>query len=170
MNICQRKNYLCRCVIQNLCKVVYRATWKGGIGEFKKKARSEARIQTIYYCVWQNEYYLCFSVLRVLRCPAVTDRGCQVISGFRCHLALTDSLGLDLMLADRMNLDDLKLFYCEFQKYEVMTTSVGDGQPKKHENHCYKVKTHIERSFLINTSIYNNQRILSKFTVEWSWI
>ena len=25
-------------------------------------------------------------------------RGCQVISGFRCHLGLTDTLGLDLML------------------------------------------------------------------------
>ena len=57
----------------------------------------------------------------------------QVISG------LTDSLDSDLMLADEMDLDELKLFYYEFQKYEVMTTSVV-GQPKKHANHCYKVK------------------------------
>ena len=56
----------------------------------------------------------------------------------RCHLGLTDSLDPDLMLADEMNLDELKLFYYEFQKYEVMTTSVVGGQPKKHANHCYR--------------------------------
>ena len=32
---------------------------------------------------------------------------------------------------DKMNLDYLKLLYCEFQKYEVMTMSLGGGQPKK---------------------------------------
>ena len=37
------------------------------------------------------------------------------------------------LMQDKMNLDYLttKLFYCEFQKYEVMTRSVVGGQPKK---------------------------------------
>ena len=40
-----------------------------------------------------------FSVLWVLRCSAGIDGGCQVISGFHCHLGLTNTLlGLDLML------------------------------------------------------------------------
>ena len=34
-------------------------------------------------------------------------------------------------IPDNMNLDYLKLRYREFQKYEVMTTSVVGGQPKK---------------------------------------
>ena len=65
------------------------------------------------------------------------SRGCQVISGFGCHLGLTDTLGLDLMqVPDKMNADarqdEFKLLYCEFQKCEVMTMSVVGGQPKKH--------------------------------------
>ena len=31
----------------------------------------------------------------------------------------------------KMNLDYLKLLYCEFQKYEVMTLSEVGGQPEK---------------------------------------
>ena len=34
-------------------------------------------------------------------------------------------------MPDKMNLDYLKLLNCEFQKYEVRTTSVAAGQPKK---------------------------------------
>jgi len=37
-------------------------------------------------------------------------------------------------MPEKMNLDNLKLPYCEFQKYEVMTMSVVGGQPKKHAN------------------------------------
>ena len=33
-------------------------------------------------------------------------------------------------MLDNINLDHLKLLYCEFQKYEVMTMSVVGGQPK----------------------------------------
>ena len=45
------------------------------------------------------EHYLRrFSVLRVLLCPTVIDRGCQVILGFGRHLGMTDAVGLDLML------------------------------------------------------------------------
>ena len=45
------------------------------------------------YSVRENVYYLRrFSVLRVFRCPAGINRGCQVISGLRCHLGLTDHL------------------------------------------------------------------------------
>ena len=65
--------------------------------------------------------------------PTGIDRGCQVISGFGRHLGLTETrshAGIDLM-SDKMNLD-LKLLYCEFQKYGVMTISVVGGQPKKH--------------------------------------
>ena len=65
-----------------------------------------------------------FSAPGVLLRPAGIDRRCQVISGFRRHLGLTDTLGLDLML-NEMSLNHLKLRYCEFQK------SVEGGQPKK---------------------------------------
>ena len=34
-------------------------------------------------------------------------------------------------MPDKMNLDYLKLLYCEFQKYEVMTMSVVGDQPNK---------------------------------------
>ena len=34
-------------------------------------------------------------------------------------------------MPDKMNLDYLKLLYCEFQKHEVMTKPVVGGQPKK---------------------------------------
>ena len=67
---------------------------------------------------------------RVLRCPTGIDRGCQVISGFRRHLELTDILGLDLMLVSIR----CQIRY-EFQKYEVMTMSVVGGRPKKNNTH-----------------------------------
>ena len=58
-----------------------------------------------FYCVQQNAFYLRrFLVLRVLLCPSGIDRGCQVISGFRRHLGLTDTRGLDPM-PERINLD-----------------------------------------------------------------
>ena len=33
-------------------------------------------------------------------------------------------------MPDKMNLDYLKLLYCKFQKYDVMTMSVVSGEPK----------------------------------------
>ena len=52
-----------------------------------------------------------------------------------------------------MNLDYLKMFYCECQKYDVMTMSVvGSQQRKKKENKklgC-KATKHIEQTFLIS--------------------
>ena len=48
-------------------------------------------------------------------------------------------------MPDKMNFFDyLKLLFCEFQKYEVMTMSVVGGQPKKkkkHANPSYKTQT-----------------------------
>ena len=38
-------------------------------------------------------------------------------------------------MPDKMNSDYLKLLYCEFQKYEIMTMSVVGVQPKRHANH-----------------------------------
>ena len=55
---------------------------------------------------------------------------------FGRHLGVTDTLGLyphagiDPM-PDKVNLDYVKLLYCEYQKYEVITMSVVGGQPKK---------------------------------------
>ena len=52
-----------------------------------------------------------------------------------------------------MNLDYIKLLYCEFQKYELMTIFVVGGQPKKkkkHENPSYKATKRMERIFLIS--------------------
>ena len=53
-------------------------------------------------------------------------------------------------MPDKMNLDDLNLLYCEFQKYEVMTMSVVGSQPKKYANTIYKATKHIEHTFLIS--------------------
>ena len=53
-------------------------------------------------------------------------------------------------MPDKMNLDHLKLRYCEFQKYDVMTMSVVGGQPKKQSNPSYKATKHIERTFLMS--------------------
>ena len=47
-------------------------------------------------------------------------------------------------------LDYLKLLYCEFQNYEVMTMSLVDGQPKKPANPSYKATKHIKHAFLIS--------------------
>ena len=55
-------------------------------------------------------------------------------------------------MPDKMNLEYLKLLYCEFQKYKVMAMSVEDGQQKNkktkknHANPSYKAT---ERTFLI---------------------
>ena len=38
-------------------------------------------------------------------------------------------------MPDKMNLEYLKVLYCEFQKYEVMTMSVVSGQSNKHATH-----------------------------------
>ena len=53
-------------------------------------------------------------------------------------------------MPDKMDLDYLKLLYCEFQKYEVMTMSVVGGQPKRHANPNYKATKHIKRAFPIS--------------------
>ena len=46
-------------------------------------------------------------------------------------------------MPDKMNnyLDYLKLLYCEFQKYEVMTTSVVGGQQKNTQTPVIKQQT-----------------------------
>ena len=49
-------------------------------------------------------------------------------------------------MSDKMNLDHLKLFHCEFQKFQGMTMSVIGGQKKP----SYKATKRIERSFLIS--------------------
>ena len=55
-------------------------------------------------------------------------------------------------MPDKMNSNDLKLLYCEFQNYEVMTMSVEGGhqKKKKHLNRCYKAAKQIDRIFLIS--------------------
>ena len=54
-------------------------------------------------------------------------------------------------MKDKMNSNDLKLLYCEFQNYEVMTMSVEGGHPKKkHLNRCYKAAKQIDRIFLVS--------------------
>ena len=88
----------------------------------KTKYCSQFDTEINAYCVRQNAFYLRgFSVPRVLRCPAGIDRRCYVNLDFRRNLGLIDTLGLNPMLYE-MNLDYLKLLYCEIQKYEVMTT------------------------------------------------
>ena len=49
-------------------------------------------------------------------------------------------------------LDDLKLLYCEFLKYEVMTMSAVRGHPKKkHASTTYKAKKSIEPTFPVSS-------------------
>ena len=45
-------------------------------------------------------------------------------------------------MPDKMNLDYLKLLYCEFQKYDVMTLSVVGGQPKNMQIPVIKQQTY----------------------------
>ena len=55
----------------------------------------------------------------------------------------SDTIRFDVTLvsmADKMNLDYLKLLYCEIQKYEVMTMSVVGGQPKKQHAQILVIK------------------------------
>ena len=55
-------------------------------------------------------------------------------------------------MPDKINLDFyLKLLYCEFQKYEVVTVSIVSDQPRKKDtNPSYKATKHIEPTFLIS--------------------
>ena len=77
--------------------------------------------------------------------PRVLIHVCQVI----WHTWPRSHADIDPM-PDKMSLDNPKLLYCEFQKYEVMTTSVLGGQSKKHANPSYKATKHIEHTFLIS--------------------
>ena len=58
-------------------------------------------------------------------------------------------------MSDNVNLDYLKLLYCEFQKPKVMTMAVVRGQPKKHANPTYKATKHIQCTFLISDYYYS---------------
>ena len=58
-------------------------------------------------------------------------------------------------MPDKMGLDYLKLLYCEFQKYEVMTMSVVGGQAKKHANPNNKTHwTHFSNLWLLPVIIF----------------
>ena len=50
-----------------------------------------------------------------------------------------------------MNLDYIKLLYCEFQKYELMTIVVVGGQPKKKNTEIPVIK----QQNAWNTLFYN---------------
>ena len=82
--------------------------WRGvGVGE-KLNSICSSHVFNYNIYVGQNPHYLRrFSVPRLLRCPAGTDCGFQVISCFRRHLGLTDTVGLDLMLASFVNFSPL---------------------------------------------------------------
>ena len=77
------------------------------------------RTHTFYVAFHSRGFYVVMRVL-IVDARSFQDR----------HLGLTDTRVFDLM-PNTMNLNHLKLLYCEFHKYEVMTMSVVDGQPKK---------------------------------------
>lgn len=62
-----------------------------------------------------------FSVPQVLQRPGSIDQGCQVISGFGRRLELTDShlvlISCWYQVDVRQDEYNLKLFYCECQKF-----------------------------------------------------
>lgn len=126
--------------------------------------------QKRFDCVRQNALYLRhFSVRQVLRCPAGTDPGCQIISGFGHHLELTDRLALDLMLVSIR-------CHGEFQKYEVMTLSLMGGQAEKKKkpkqnktktrNPSSKAAKQIERTFLISDCSQYNRTLFLPFITD----
>ena len=56
-------------------------------------------------------------------------------------------------MPDKMNLDDLKLLYCEFHKYEVMTMSLVGAQPKNtRKSQLWSHKTH--RTYFSNLRLF----------------
>ena len=56
-------------------------------------------------------------------------------------------------MPDKMNLDDLKLLYCEFHKYEVVTMSVVGAQPKNtRKSQLWSHKTH--RTYFSNLRLF----------------
>ena len=59
-------------------------------------------------------------------------------------------------MRDKMNLDHLKLFYCEFQKYEVMTMSVVSGQPKKKNTPIPLIKPQNTSHVLFQSDYYTS--------------
>ena len=66
-------------------------------------------------------------------------------------------------MSDKMNLDHLKLFHCEFQKFQGMTMS--ELLLVSQKNPSYKETKHIERSSLLLVdnyymSLYVNHQII----------
>ena len=98
---------------------------------------------------WEHFQSLWFyDVPRVLIADARSFQGLASILDRLTHLASTHA-GIDPM-PDKMNLDHLNLFYCEFHKDEVLTMSVVGGQPKRHANPSYKAAKNMEHPFLIS--------------------
>ena len=90
-----------------------------------------------YYYVRQKAYYIYvvfhsrgfFDVPRVLIADARSFQALAAILDYVTHL---DSMSWWYRSDDRQNeMTVLKLLHCEFQKNEVMTMSVVDGQAKK---------------------------------------
>ena len=61
-------------------------------------------------------------------------------------------------MLDKMNLDHLRLLYCEFQKYEVMTMTVVGGWSKKHANpRCIKQQNISNALFSVFYSVLDSK-------------
>jgi len=88
-----------------------------------------------------------YDVPRVLIADSRAFQALAAILDYVTHLVSMSCWHVPM--PDKMNLD-LKLLYCEFQKYEVMTMSVVGGQPRKHANTSYKATKHIDRTCLIS--------------------
>ena len=97
---------------------------------------------TIKLVFHSREFY---DVLRVLIADATSFQALPAILDYVIQSA---SLSCWYRSDNKMN---LRLRYCEFQKYEIMTMSaLRDQTTKKHANTCYKATKHIERTFLIS--------------------
>ena len=104
-----------------------------------------------------KRWFTIYVVPRVLWCPAGIDLECQVISGFRRHFGLEDTLGLYLVpvsiwfQARWIGPSQAALWW--ISKVRGYDHVCSRWSAKKHENPSYKATKHFERTFLIITSL-----------------
>jgi len=102
---------------------------------------------------WTHTIYVVFQscgfVPRVLVADARSFHALATIMDWLTHLA---SISCWYRLDTRQDEFRLKLLYCEFQKYKVMTMSVIGGQPKKKNGAHLSCNTtkHVKCTFLIS--------------------
>ena len=94
-------------------------------------------------CSTERILFTSFSVPRVLIAHARSLQTFTAVLDWLTHLVAISCW----YRSDARQDESQKMLYCKFQKYEVMTMSVVEGQPKSHENATNKATRHVERTF-----------------------